>query len=963
MEWFWRVWGIFRVATLRLLAQRGLAIATLLGLLVAVALTMSIPLYADAVYYRIVQERSTGVTDGNNEESRPPFAFMFRYLGSARGVIDWEALQPVDAYLRESAPAQLGLPHQLTVRHFKTDNFQFYPPDEANYGNNRTNLAWVSFGIISDVTEHLRIVEGELAQPATADSGLVDVLVTTHLAETIGLQVGEVYTVFGQRKASDGQDFTLPVRIAGTWEAIDPEADFWFYDQNSFENMLLVPDATFTDVVVPQLREDVYLALWYLVMDGSAVRANNAGPLLSRIQVVERRAATLLEHTSLGVSPVGALVRYRDSYNVLTILLFSFSVPILGLTLAFIGLVVGLLVERQKNEIAMLRSRGATTPQVFGISLVEGLVLAVLALLLGAPLSQGIATIIGQTRSFLNFSAETDLPIRLTSLAAQLGLIAIGLAIAAQVGPTLGAARNTIITYKQDRARATRAPWWQRAYLDVLLLIPAAYGTYVMQQQGSLILPDAAGLEAGDPFRNPLLFLVPALGIFALTLTALRFVPPITRFLAWLLAFTGSVGVLLSLRQLARSPGFYTPPLILLVLTLSLSTFTASLAQTLDYHLYDQEYYHIGADITLTDFEWQQDNNISSLASIGESGTVEDEPPAWFFFPHTEYRQVGGVENVTRVGRYRAEITSGQGLQAATFMGVDRLVFPQVSYWRYDFAPSTLGQLMNALASTPDGVLVPRSFLDANTLLVGDTIRIVVDVYDEPVDMQLTIVGGFDYFPTWYANRQGPLLVTNLDYLFQQIGGEVPYEVWLKLNPQADVAQVEAGLEALNRQVFITGISPANILQAQARPERQGLFGVLSVGFMGAALLTVLGFMLYALFSFQRRFIELGILRAVGMSASGLAAFLFWELAFIVLIGLGMGTGLGALVSNLFIPYLQIGTGETALTPPFLVEIAWSAVFRIYGLFGLLFAAAFVILIVLLLRMKIFQALKLGETL
>ncbi len=48
--------------------------------------------------------------------------------------------------------------------------------------------------------------------------------------------------------------------------------------------------------------------------------------------------------------------------------------------------------------------------------------------------------------------------------------------------------------------------------------------------------------------------------------------------------------------------------------------------------------------------------------------------------------------------------------------------------------------------------------------------------------------------------------------------------------------------------------------------------------------------------------------------------------------------------------------------PPFMVEIAWADIFRIYALFGLLFIAALVILGVLLMRMKIFQAIKLGET-
>jgi putative ABC transport system permease protein len=64
----------------------------------------------------------------------------------------------------------------------------------------------------------------------------------------------------------------------------------------------------------------------------------------------------------------------------------------------------------------------------------------------------------------------------------------------------------------------------------------------------------------------------------------------------------------------------------------------------------------------------------------------------------------------------------------------------------------------------------------------------------------------------------------------------------------------------------------------------------------------------------------------------------------------------------MFIPYLQVGTGPSAQTPPFVVKIAWSAIFRIYALFGLLFVGALGGLAALLLRMKIFQAVKLGET-
>jgi putative ABC transport system permease protein len=244
----------------------------------------------------------------------------------------------------------------------------------------------------------------------------------------------------------------------------------------------------------------------------------------------------------------------------------------------------------------------------------------------------------------------------------------------------------------------------------------------------------------------------------------------------------------------------------------------------------------------------------------------------------------------------------------------------------------------------------------------GDTFRLDVTTYGQVNELDMKVAGGFDLFPTWYAADDGPLFVGNLDYLFEQAGSQFPYDVWLKTSADANFDETVEGVRDVGMYVVGWDAPLIRIRSEEQRPERQGLFGLLSVGFIAAAMLTVLGFLLYALFSFRRRFIELGILRAVGLSSAQMTAFLAWELAFLILVGLVAGTGLGAWVSNLFVPYLQIGTGPAAQTPPFVVQIAWDAILRIYVLFGLLFVAALGGLAALLLRMKVFQAVKLGET-
>jgi putative ABC transport system permease protein len=104
------------------------------------------------------------------------------------------------------------------------------------------------------------------------------------------------------------------------------------------------------------------------------------------------------------------------------------------------------------------------------------------------------------------------------------------------------------------------------------------------------------------------------------------------------------------------------------------------------------------------------------------------------------------------------------------------------------------------------------------------------------------------------------------------------------------------------------------------------------------------------------------MLRAIGLSASQMTWLLASELGFLILMGLLAGTALGAWISDLFIPYLQVGAAPADRIPPYLVTIGWPIIVRIYLLQGVLFIVTLTLLAALLLRMRIFQAVKLGET-
>ena len=966
-----RFGSILTIAVKRLLAQWRLTLLTILGLTVAVSLALSVPLYADAVYGRTL---SRALLDQNKQgDAYPPFAILFRQLASGSRPAKWATVQAVDAYLGQQAPdgqvgAQFGLPAKQRVRFLRSDMLSLYPADTtAERFTLRNRLGIMTIGAAQRFEDHVTLTEGRFPAAKAPAGQPIDVLVSAEQATKLGLQIDETYLLAHPDNGAGGTPLLIPVRIAGIWTARDPADEYWFYKPWALTDTFMVPDATYTEQLVPLMRDPVQVAVWYVVLDGSRVTASDAGMLAQRIRGVAAEVAGLMPGLTLTVSPLDALARFERAATLLTIQLLAFSVPILGLILVFIALVAGLTVGEQRNEIAVLRSRGATTAQVVGIAALEALLLNTIALALAWPLSEFFASVIGRTRSFLIFDASSDVHIHMTPSTLRFGLVMAGLAFVIQLMPTFAAARHTIISYKQERARSLRPPLWQRLWLDVLLLIATGYGIYLLGRQGAIgELPLAAGaqlpsssmaVQPNDPFQNPLLFLVPAMGVFALTLLVLRALPLLTRAVVWVVARTRSTGFLLAIRHLARSPGLYTAPLLLLVLTLSLSAFTASLATTLDHHLRDKSYYTVGADLDVD--ELGQHPMIDD--PTGSRSIPEEDTQRWLLPPVTDHLRVPGVQAAARVGRYSATLLLNGNRINSTFIGLDRATFPTVTFWRRDFAQRSLGALMNLLAADPAATLAPRKYLKEYGLKVGDTVRAEVSSFGDTVELELRIVGEFELFPSWFPDS-GPLFVGNLDYYFEQLGYTVPYHVWLRTGAVKDHERIVKGLQGSGLYVVNWDAPLRVIADEQRRPERQGLFGVLSIGFVAAALLTIVGFLLYAFFSLRRRTIELGILRAIGLSAGQMTSFVGWELAFLIGIGLAVGTVMGAWISGLFIPYLQVGSGPDARVPPFLVEIAWPAVFRIYALFGLLFVIALVVLAALLRRMKINQAIKLGET-
>jgi len=967
------------LAAKRLKVEAWLAAAMAVGLLAAVAFTTSIPTYSNAVYVRLLRKELHEKT-----KNYPPFAFMFHFLGAKHGYAEYDDVRSVDTFLTNQAAGSLGLPRTIDVRFFQTVPFSIFPQDAETQAIAHSATAELSFAFQSGLEQKVTILEGRFPDGAglfSSRSALVETIININLAEKMGWQVGETFIAFSKAPAdSEEPPSQIPLQVVGVWQMTDRHDEYWFYNPFALiRNQLLVTEETFARQIGPALSGEIAVGAWYMVLDGESFEVRQAGAFLERLRRVDQRAAALLPGTSLLVAPSSSgLKRYQHAAQSMTQSLFVIALPIFGSIVAYLWLVAGVYVERRRAEISLLRSRGASASQVAVMVVLEGIVLGGVALAGGVPVGSRIAQIIDRTQGFLEFGGKSVSPMTITPSVERIAIVTVALALLFILVPTLDATRHTLASYRRERARG-RWKWRHGLGLDLLILLAAGYGTFRLRSQGGLVSPGPEDAEAIAPVLDPLLFITPVLWLLGFALLGIRALTPLMLATSWVSRQLEGLGLLLAVRRLARSTGNYRIPLLLLIVTLSLAVFTASLAQTMGRQIAAEIRYRIGADMRLTEVgESIELDPLGISTSTGTEGadtdTVQRESTSaegyttWSFLPVAEHNTAPGVQAVARVGRYRALAEVGQWKQAGHFIGIDRTDFPDVVFWRPDFARSSLGSLMNALAVEPNGVLVPNSFLRQMVLKEGDDLRVVVSIPEQrkeltwleaPIDFR--IVGSFDRFPSWEPEH-GPVLVGNLDFVFERAGGQFPFDVWLRTEPDPNYALIEQDLRDKGFQILGWDAPGPWVLQALRRPEFQGVVGLLSIGFVACTLLTILGFVLFTISSFRERAIETGVLRALGFTPREVIAFMGWELIVLLLFGLTFGTGIGIWTSGTFIPYLQNGIAPVPAILPLAPQIAWPRVYQVYLVLGTLYLCSTALLTFSLMRSQVTQAIKMGET-
>ncbi|MBI3979484.1 MAG: ABC transporter permease [Chloroflexi bacterium] len=911
----------------RIDAYRLLALPVLIGLLCTAGLLVSVPLYAEAV--TTVQLRRALLAP-IGDQVMPQSAILVRYQAPrAATPLTAARYRQADETIRQRLRELLPYPVRQSTRLAQTEPLPIIPPATGDRVVPRD--AYLTLAALAGLEDQVDVVEGRLPRPGSRPGDAVEALLSTEGLDELGLAVGDDVQLAVARGAGQA---TVTARIVGRWQPRRPADAYWFNLPAAYRSTLLVPEETFWAPLLAQYARAPRELAWYAVVDPTTLRAADADRLLAALGELRVDVQGALNGANVDASPEEVLEIYRQRTFFLQVLLLVLSAPIVAVLVQFVAGSVGMVLDRQRAEVALLKSRGATTFQVLSLSAVESAIFGAAVVLLAPALGALIAELLGQSTGFLTFGARSLLPVRVGPESYLWAGGAAAIASLAVLIPAFGAARHSIVTYKQSVSRPALRARLGGLALDALALAVAAYAFSQLSQRRS-VLPVG---RAGDTFADPLLLLAPTLGIFAGARLAVRVYPLAVNAAERLIGPILGVTPLLAVRQIARQPAAYATLVLMLALTTGLGVFSAAVAATVERNQRDAAAYQVGADLRLT-----------------ESGLYDPESETWTLLPVADHLAAGEVQAAARVLRLTAQHRLAARPVDVTLLGVDAVDFAAVARWRSDYADRPLGDLADALAAEPVGLLLDRRLLAAFRLNVGD--QVSLGVRDQTLDFQ--IVGALVYLPT-VDPGDGPFAVANVDSLFDRLGAQ-PHDVWLKLADGADLAAVERRLRDEGIPIVRSEALADVLVRRQEDATRSGVFGLLSVGFLLAAALSVFALLLQTVAAFRRRLHELGVLRALGLSLRQLAGLAAIEQGFLILSGVGSGTALGLLAAAVYVPYLQLQSGPQAGVPPFVVEPIWADLWRLYAPVAVFAVLALPLTVHLIGRLRVNEAIKFGE--
>ncbi len=539
-------------------------------------------------------------------------------------------------------------------------------------------------------------------------------------------------------------------------------------------------------------------------------------------------------------------------------------------------------MRSRRFEVSVLRSKGASSAQVYGVFTIEAAILFLASMLLGLLFSVLISALILSTNAFLVFDwSSYQSYLYNTVLKPETILYCFLLCIL----PSL-----LVILYFSRRAAATEIgvslvdsqETVSRSDKSNLFAVVVSIVLFVMVLSMSLLL------------SNPLLvvyeLVLGTIAWFFMAYNGSQFFRTIfaniTSRLAFLLGEKGNIAAI----NLKMRRGHVVS--LMVILSLSLSSTIAFAVQANSFHadLQREISYAIGADLRVSC------------------------TPRPFDFANT-------IEGYPGVNRAMPVLTTSaqNGLDAITLVGVNGVDYSEIgNFDALDLNGEDLTKLLIRLASVENGVLLSEYHARRWNKTIGDDVVLRVSGAISPVMMTFRLVGLIFSAPglgcastedakgitlsssLGFQTRLSGFGIANIDYLSGHTGIETANLFFADLAFMTDHEYLVRSLAALPS---VNAVTPETF-DLKASSFQTAVFlsnveGLLSIGFVMCFILTMFALTLFLGSIVHERVRDYAILRAVGFSRPQLTRVVMSEFVGVVVASLALSVVLGTLFGHL----------------------------------------------------------------
>lgn len=922
---------MFNFVFSKLLRKKWMVISLLIGNILMVAIAASGPLYSNAILWQTLTRNLSNYLIEENQYPgtmivKSPNDHISRHNDTGKKV--------------KEMVQELDVPVLHSVVHYFKINVETIPETIVEEKKEKVLFEIDSY---SDIEEHIRIVNGEMYSREMKDH-TIDVIVNERTFVQESLVLGEEF------KLSDYKDTSgVPyrIRIAGIFENSDDQDLYWMSSPSEWFNTCLMDEDLFQKIFADPSQDDAYLrAEWYVVLDYTQIR----GEQVQNIFKVLNNYKDIFQRNNFSDFTVyfyDTLKDFVPEAQKLNMTITVLQLPIFILLAVFIFMVSRQMLEMEQNEIAVYKSRGAGKRHILQIYLLQSTIIAVLGMICGIPLGILMCKVLGSSSSFLEFVQRSAMPVEMKLSAWLAAGIAIVFSIGTMVLPAVRYANVNIVMHKRKKNRINKRPWWKMVFLDVILLGISLYGFYQYNQQRDY---------------DPLLYLCSTLFMIGAGLFIFRIFPWIIRLVFQIGKRWWSPSAYASFLRVLRTESNQGFIMVFLILTVAMGIFNAQMARTINIDEEERIRYTTGADIVVQEV-WESNAQEVDADDTGSLELIYEEPS------FEKYWEIEGLDSATRVlvdEKASVSVTGGT-IQNALLMGIHTKEFGETAWFKDSLMSVHWYEYLNAMSQNSQAILVSSNFQENYGYEIGD----IITYSNQSGESAKGVIYGFvDYWPSYepvvwkkdsdgvYKETEHYLIVAHLAQL-QYCWGVTPYQVWIKNESSSQYLYNYAEETGMKYLVFED--VDALVIKAKNQPVFQGTNGVLTVGFICILLLCIIGFLIYWILSIQSRTLQFGIFRAMGMSMKEVLMMLINEQIFVTGISIVSGILVGRIASKLFVPLIRIGYSSSDQVIPLEVVSAGSDYMRVLIIIGLAIMLYMAILGGLISKIKISQALKLGE--